>query len=139
MTDEQKKAAASGAKKVEEREEMTAGYGTPRGPSIEEVLPEDDLVKGRPRTALGRMELSMFERGAEVRVRVGDPHNVAEMWEGVFPSAEEANDALLDAGVLQQEQVGDGAKAVGTGLVLEGVTSEALEKAGLKRRGVSTL
>lgn len=139
MTEDQKRAVASGAKKVEETEEMAAGYETPKDESIEERQPEDNLPGGNPKTELGGMQLSMFEKGSGVRVRVGDAHNSAEMWEAVFASAEEANEALVNAGVLTREQVGDGTEVVGTGVHLEDVTAEELEEAGLQRHGVSTL
>ncbi len=139
LTKEQMKAVASGAKKVDETQQMAAGYETEKDESIEERHPEDNLPGGNPKTELGGMQLSMFQKGANVRVRVGDAHNGSEMWEGVFPTAEEANEALVSAGVLTREQVGDGTEVVGTGVQLEGVTAEELEEAGLQRHGVSTL
>lgn len=84
-------------------------------------------------TPLGSMTLSMFEKGQYVRVRVGSPHNATELYEHAFESADEANTALLDAGVLTPQQVSDPSKVLGTGIPLEGVTAEQLEHAGLKR------
>ena len=133
------KAVASGAKKVDETQQMAAGYETEKDESIEERHPEDNLPGGNPQTELGKLQLSMFAKGSNVRVRVGDAHNGSEMWEGIFETAELANEALVDAGVLREEQVANSGEVVGTGVQLEGVTAEQLEEAGLQRHGVSTL
>ena len=92
-----------------------------------------DLEATSVTTPLGKMTLSMFEKGQYVRVRVGSAHNATELYEHAFDSADEANTALLDAGILTGEQVTDPSKVVGTGIVLEGVTAEQLEHAGLKK------
>lgn len=92
-----------------------------------------DLAGTSVSTPLGSMTLSMFEKGQYVRVRIGSAHNATELYEHAFESADEANTALLDAGILTKEQVTDSAKVVGTGVVIEGVTAEQLEHAGLKR------
>lgn len=84
-------------------------------------------------TALGDMTLSMFAKGQYVRVRVGAAHNATELYEHAYESAEEANAALLDAGILTAEQVPDSAQVAGTGIAVHGVTAEQLESAGLKR------
>ena len=110
----------------------------PRDVSVEEREPEkgtDAPVK----TELGDLTLSMFQQGQSVRVRVGNTHNSAEMYEQAFDSADEANSALLDAGVLTSAQVPDTAELAGAGLMLSGITAEQLEDAGLKRHGSSTL
>lgn len=139
MTKEQQQAVESGAKQVDQRQQMAAGYETPRDATIQEREPESGLPDGPVGTEMGPLTLSMFAQGQSVRVRVGDAHNGSEMFEGVFESAEAANEALVDAGVLSAEQVGDGTGLAGTGVKLEGVTAEALEAAGLKRHGVATL
>ena len=118
---------------------MAAGYETPKDVTIAEREPEAGLPDGPVQTAMGALQLSMFTQGAQVRVRVGDAHNGSEMWEGIFATAEDANAALLDAGVLSAEQVKDSTEVVGTGVVLQGVTVEQMEEAGLKRHGVATL
>lgn len=102
---------------------------------IESSSPEN----GRVRTSLGAMTLSMFEKGQFVWVRVGAVHNPVELYEHAFDSTDEANTALLDAGLLQHAQVPDRSKLAGTGLHLEAVTAEQLETAGLKRHLSSNL
>lgn len=139
MTLEQDKAIASGAKRVEEREHLTAGIEAPRDVSIEEREPEAGLPGGPVKTNLGDLTLSMFQQGQSVRVRIGNPHNSSELYERVFPSADEANDALLQADILTDDQVPDLAQLAGTGIPLTHITAEQLEAAGLKRHGVSTL
>jgi len=118
---------------------MAAGLSEPRDLSILESEPEEREGEAPIKTVLGEVTLSMFVQGASTRVRVGNAHNASELYEYAFESAEEANTALLDAGVLTAEQVGDVAKPVGTGIVLTGVTVEQLEAAGLKRHGASTI
>ncbi len=138
MTNEQDEAIQSGARQVEETEYLAAGIEQPRDVSIEEREPEkgtDEPVK----TELKELTLSMFQQGQSVRVRVGNAHNSAEMYEHAFGSADEANAALLDAGVLTVEQVPDATELAGTGVVLGAITAEQLEEAGLKRHGSSTL
>ena len=139
MTKAEKQAVDSGARRVDERQQMAAGYETPKDASIAEREPEAGLPDGPVKTELGAMQLSMFAQGSQVRVRVGDAHNGSEMWEAIFATAEEANSALVDAGVLSEEQVSDSTEVVGTGIKLEGVTAEQLEEAGLKRHMVATL
>ena len=58
---------------------------------------------------------------------------------GAEVSAEDANTAMLDAGILTPDQVADVTKPVGTGIALTGITVEQLEAAGLKRHGASTI
>ena len=91
------------------------------------------------RTPLGNMVLSMFEKGQYVRVRVGALHNSTELYEHAYGSADEANTALLEAGILTKDQVPDSLKLAGTGVELNNVTAEQLEEAGLKRHLGSTL
>ena len=93
----------------------------------------ENLAATAVSTPLGNMTLSMFEKGQYVRVRVGSAHNATELYEHAFESADEANTALLDAGILSKEQVTDPSKVVGTGIALDGITAEQLEHAGLKR------
>ena len=94
-----------------------------------------DLV----RTPLGAMTLSMFEKGQYVRVRVGSAHNSTELYEHAFESADEANTALIAAGILREDQIPDPSKLAGTGIQLDTVTAEQLEAAGLKRHLSSNL
>ncbi len=110
-----------------ETERVEAG-GSSAGPQALK-----DTTATSVRTPLGNMTLSMFEKGQYVRVRVGSVHNATELYEHAFGSADEANAALLDAGILTHKQVTDPSKVVGTGIALEGVTAEQLEHAGLKK------
>ena len=139
MTIEQDRAIASGAKRVEEREHLAAGLEEPRDVSIQEREPEAGLPGGPVKTMLGELTLSMFQQGQSVRVRIGNAHNSSELYERVFPSAEEANDALIQADIVTDAQVPELTELVGTGIALSNVTAEQLEAAGLKRHGVSTL
>jgi len=139
MTTQQDKAIASGAKRVEETEHLTAGLSEPRDVSIEEREPEDGLPGGPVKTHLGELTLTILEQGQGVRVRVGNAHNSSELYEHVFPSSDEAADALLQADILTDDQVPDSTKLAGTSLSLTEVTAEQLEAAGLKRHQISTL
>ena len=91
------------------------------------------------RTPLGALTLNMFQKGQYVRVRVGSAHNATELYEHAYESAEEANAALIEAGVLTRMQVPDPMKLAGTGIPLAEVTAEQLEDAGLKRHLSSNL
>lgn len=91
------------------------------------------------RTPLGTMTLSMFEKGQYVRVRVGSAYVPGELYEHAFESADEANTALLEAGILTESQIPDRAKLAGTGLHLKRVAAEQPEAAGLKRHLSSNL
>lgn len=137
MTNEQNKKAASGAEQVEEQEHLASGTEIPETSATEQSKPS---IEGEStRTQLGRMTLSMFTKGQYVRVRVGDAHNSTELYEHAFDSADEANTALLEAGILTPEQVPDATEPAGTGIILESVTAEQLEEAGLKRHLGSSL
>ena len=94
---------------------------------------------GHVRTSLGAMTLSMFEKGQYVRVRVGSAHNATELYEHAYDSADEANTALIQAGILTKDQVPDSLKLAGTGIQLTDVSAEQLEEAGLKRHLSSNL
>lgn len=139
MTTKQDEAIASGARHVEESEHLAAGLTQPRDVSIEEREPEAGTDNQPVKTELGELTLSMFEQGQSVRVRVGNAHNSSELYEFAYTSADAANNALLDAGILTPEQVPDPAKLAGTGITLNGISVEQLEEAGLKRHGSSTL
>ena len=130
-----------GGEKEQKRAQHTdLGAGTPSGAS-----PTGGGVSVRTasatlvRTPLGHMTLSMFEKGQYVRVRVGSLHNATELYEHAYDSADEANTALLEAGILAKDQVPDPSQLVGTGIELTSVTAEQLEEAGLKRHLSSSL
>ena len=126
-----KQAIDSGARQVEEREHLGAGETMPKDVAAEEVTIDEEPLK----TELGELTLAMFEQGQSVRVRVGNAHNSSEMYEKAFDSADEANAALLDAGIVKKAITPEAGKSV----VLTGLTVEQLEEAGLKRHGTSTL
>ncbi|MGI4831561.1 MAG: hypothetical protein ACRYFU_25770 [Janthinobacterium lividum] len=109
----------------------STSVGTPDGP--------DAPVAGQVRTPLGALTLSMFEKGQYVRVRVGSAHNATELYEYAYASADEANTALIEAGILTKDQVPDPLELAGTGIQLNDVSAEQLEKAGLKRHLGSNL
>ncbi len=130
-------AIASGARQVDQREELEHGYGTPRDEAAAEVN-EEDATDAPVKTELANLTLTMFTQGASTRVRVGNAHNASELYELAFDSADEANSAMLDAGILSAEQVPDVTKPAGTGIALTGITLEQLQAAGLKRHETYT-
>ena len=130
MTNDEQ-AIDSGARQVEEREELGAGYSAQKDVAAEEVTIDQEPL----RTELGELTLAMFEQGQSVRVRVGNAHNSAELYEKAFETADEANAALIDAGVIEKAMKPEAGKPV----TLTGLTVEQLEAAGLKRHGASTL
>lgn len=140
MTKQDDQAILSGANRVEETEHLASGLSEPTDLSAMELAPED-RKHGDPdlKTALADLTLSMFSQGSSVRVRVGNPHNASELYEQVYPSAEEANAAMLDGGILTPRQVPDPLQVAGAGIPLKGITVEQLEASGLKRHGASTI
>ena len=131
----------SGARHVEETQHLAAGLTQPRDVSIAELDPEERAEAGTPplETSLGEVTLSMFVQGSSTRVRVGNAHNASELYEHAFETAEDANEAMLNAGILTADQIHDPTQPVGTGISLSDVTVEQLEAAGLKRHGASTI
>lgn len=138
MTKQQDQAIASGAARVDETEQLAAGYSQGQDLSAVEIAPEDGSDGANLMTALADLTLSMFIQGSSTRVRVGNPHNASELYEQVYPSPDEANAAMLDGGILTPEQVPDPLKLAGTGVTLTGITVEQLEAAGLKRHNAFT-
>ncbi len=134
----------AGAAKVDETERAAAGLSAPvvgsgENRALEDRVVEDGVAEPMLKTELADMTLSMFTQGASTRVRVGNPHNSSELYEYAFESADAANTAMVDAGILRRDQVANFGEPAGTGIVLEGVTVEQLEGAGLKRKGASTI
>ncbi len=121
----------SGARQVEAAEHMSSGLTEPDNIGVD----EGEIENGPAETMLGELTLSMFQQGSSVRVRVGNVSAVAEVYEGVFEDASEANTALLDAGILAADQVPDRDQVLGTGVAISGVSSEQLLRAGLKQQG----
>ena len=129
----------SGARQVEAAEHMTAGLTEQRDVSIGEREPEEGLEGGPVETMMGDRTLSMFQQGQSVRVRVGSATAPSELYEFAYESADDANTALLDAGILSVKQVPDVTEPAGTGITISGISAEQLIRAGLKRHMVSTL
>jgi hypothetical protein len=123
----------SGASHVDETEQLASGLSDPRQNAQEEI--EDPTRK----TALADLTLSMFTQGSSIRVRVGNVHNSSEFYESSFDSADAANNAMLDAGILTKAQVRNLSQPAGTGIPVSGITVEQLVRSGLKRHGTSTL
>lgn len=132
-------AIRTSAAHVEETEHLAAGLTMPGEISTENRALEDRVDEPMLKTELANLTLSMFTQGAATRVRIGNPHNSSELYEYAFESADQANTAMLDAGILRKDQVTDMNTPAGTGVALSGITVEQLEGAGLKRRGASTL
>ena len=120
----------SGARQVEATEHVNAGLTEPRNIGVD----EGEVENGPAETMLGELTLSMFQQGSSVQVRAGNPKSLAEMYEGVYKDATEANTALLDEGILSAEQVPDRDQLLGTGVAVSGVSSEQLLRAGLKQK-----
>jgi hypothetical protein len=137
MTSPNDPAIRSGAARVEETEHLAAGLTVPRGSSGEADVNEFNTETPEPE--LADLTLSMFTQGSSTRVRVGNSRNASELYEHAFNSVDEANNAMLDNGILTSDQVPDPSKPAGTGIPVVGVTVEQLEAAGLKRRATSTL
>ena len=129
-------AIVSGAQHVDETEQLAHGYEATRDPGASELNEEDSAPT---ETHLANLTLSMFPQGSSIRVRVGNPNASSELYEHAFPTADEANSAMLDAGILTPEQVPDINAPAGTHIELTGITVQQLERAGLKRHGASTL
>ena len=139
-TNQSDQALTSGAEQVEESEHLAASLESPADPSIDEVEEQNGPEGGAPlKTALAELSLRMFKQGASTRVRVGNAHNSSELYEFAFGSTDEANNAMLDAGILTPEQVPDPSALAGTSIPLNNITVQQLEAAGLKRHGSSTL
>jgi hypothetical protein len=137
MTSPNDPAIRSGAARVEETEHLAAGLAVPRGSAEEADVNEFNTETPEPE--LADLTLSMFTQGSSTRVRVGNSRNASELYEHAFNSVDEANNAMLDNGILTSDQVPDPSKPAGTGIPVTGVTVEQLEAAGLKRRATSTL
>jgi hypothetical protein len=132
-------AIRSGAARVEETEHLAAGLTVPRDSSPASSDLEGETTPPALETELTDLTLSMLIQGASTRVRVGNPRNSSELYEHAYDSVDEANNAMLDGGILTPDQVSDLSKPAGKGIRLTGVTVEQLEAAGLKRRVASTL
>ncbi len=135
---------ASGAKHVEEVDHMEAGLETPgdlaAGDSnLVSHVDAEHLTAGQSDTMLGEAVLSMLQQGSSVQVRIGSPTNTSELYEGRYESADEANTAMLDAGILKPDQVSDTNAVAGTGIHLTGLSSQQLQDAGLQRKNNSTM
>jgi hypothetical protein len=137
MTSPNDPAIRSGAARVEETEHLAAGLTVPRGSPGEADVNEFNTETPEPE--LADLTLSMFTQGSSTRVRVGNSRNASELYEHAFNSVDEANNAMLDNGILTSDQVPDPSKPAGTGIPVTGVNVEQLEAAGLKRRATSTL
>lgn len=134
-----KQELASGAKRVEELEHMQGGLETPADLSTDDNNIAEELTAGQSDTQLGEVTLGMFQRGSSVQVRLGSATNSSELYEGIFDSADEANTELLAAGILRADQVANVSEIVGTGIHIRGLSSNQLQKAGLKRKVNATL
>ena len=139
MTEPKDSAIRSGAAHIEETEHLAAGLSVPANDGGENRALEDRVDEPMLKTELAELTLSMFTQGQSTRVRVGNPHNSSELYEYAFESADEANTAMLDAGILRPDQVKNVSEPAGTGIALSGITVEQLEGAGLKRHGASTI
>ena len=139
MTKQADDAIRSGAQHVDQTEQLTAHRSAPRDITVLESEPEERIGQPPIETELPNVTLSMFEQGKQVRVRVGNPHNSSELYEQIYPSAEEANTAMLEGDILSEEQIANPTEVVGINIALTGITTEKLVAAGLKRRNADTL
>ena len=134
MTNDQ--ALASGARSVEAQEHAVSGLTQPQDPADTAREPVDALGSDPATTELGEITLTLLQQGQSVQVRAGSPFNSAELYEGVYESAEEANYELQQAGILQAPKI---LVIVAGGLKLSGLTAEQLQRAGLKRHHTTGL
>ena len=133
MTNRQEDDIRSGASRVEETEQSASGLSDPRQSS------QEPIEGATGETALAELTLSMFTQGSSTRVRVGNAHNSSEFYEASYDSADAANTAMLDAGILTDGQVSAISEPAGTGIPVSGITVEQLMESGLKRHETSTL
>ena len=133
MADPTEESIRSGASHVEETEQLASGLSDPR------ANPQEDIEDPTLETALADLTLSMFTQGSSTRVRVGNAHNSSEFYEASYESADAANNAMVDEGILTRHQIPNLSKPAGTGIQLTDITVEQLLAAGLKRHGTSTL
>ena len=131
MNKAEQEAIASGAAHVDETEQLAHGYSSQS---------EDEALEG-PTTGTPLVDdtLSMVQHGSTVHVRIGNARNASELFEKSYDSISEANQAMLDSGILKAKQVADVEKLAGTGLPVSSMTVEELEEAGFIRKNVSTL
>ena len=134
MSNSQDEAIVSGARHVEETEHLASGLEQ----SVTVQDGENGIEEGPVDTELRDLTLSMFQTGDQIRVRVGSPYNPANSYEGVFDTAEDANNALLEAGVIEPGQVSQRTEMLGTGIKLSTTTAEKLVAAGLQRNHNAT-
>jgi hypothetical protein len=132
VTKSNEAAIASGAARVDEIEDLTHGYS------------EQDIPPAHPAGALGETNLthetlSMFERGGVIYVRIGNARNSSEFFENAFDTIREANEAMLEAGILKADQIDDPEQLAGHETPLSGVSTEQLERAGFKQRRNASL
>lgn len=121
----------SGARQVEATEHLASGLTEPGNLGVN----EGEVENGPAETMLGDLSLSMFQQGSTVHIRAGSPGSIAEVYEGTYEDANEANAALLEEGILTADQVPDRDQLLGTGVPVSGVSSEQLLRAGLKQKG----
>jgi hypothetical protein len=103
MTSPDDPAIRSGAARVEETEHLAAGLTVPRGSPGEADVNEFNTETPEPE--LADLTLSMFTQASSTRVRVGNSRNASELYEHAFNSVDEANNAMLDNGILTSDQV----------------------------------
>ena len=131
MNKAEQEAIESGAAHVDETEQLAHGYSSQPGDS--------ELAGPTTGTPLVDDTLSMVQHGSTVHVRIGNVRNASELFEKSYDSISEANQAMLDSGILKADQVADVEELAGTGLPISSMTVEQLEEAGFIRKNVSTL
>lgn len=129
-------AITSGARSVEAQEHAASGLTNPADVAHPVWEPENALGDDPTKTERGEITLTLIQQGASVHVRAGSAYNAAELYEGVYDSAEDANYELQKVGILNAParlEAGAG------GLKLTSLTAEQLQRAGLKRHHTSGL
>ena len=140
MTTKADTAISSGARHVDESQHLATGLeqAVPAR-SLEEQQLSSGVSREQVTTTPGDLVLSMLSQGDRVQVRVGSSFNAAETFEAVFDSAEDANSALIDAGVLTPEQSPNPSQLAGKGIALHGISTQQLVEAGLRQRSTPSL
>jgi hypothetical protein len=132
-------AIQSGVAHVDEMDDLISGYSSTTGSSDELLTTPGSFGDLTSELVLSNLKLSMFVRDDLVTVRVGDALNGSQFYECSYGSIEEANDAMLNSGILSAEGIPNRPAVAGIEIKLGAITEAQLIEAGLKRQDISTL
>jgi hypothetical protein len=132
-------AIQSGVAHVDEMEDLISGYSSTTRSSDELLTTPGSFGDLTSELVLSNLKLSMFVRDDLVTVRVGNALNGSQFYECSYGSIEEANDAMLNSGILSAEGIPNRRAVAGIEIKLGAITEAQLIEAGLKRQDISTL